>query len=137
MIGEPMTVDGLESYIRDLSTELFSGRANMRAIARYAERLQGISPYGRCVVARFSATGDCLGASIDGVDSDKPVALYSDMEQIGDGYNVGDDGARYRRYKPGQRTWWLMVGDEVAFVSTCKPMRTVMDDVVVYEWRKE
>lgn len=128
-----MTVEGLESYIRDLDTQLFSGRANMRAIARYAERLQQVGPYGRHVVVRYSTTGDCLGASIDGIDSDKPAVLFFDVENLDGGYLV-IDGTRYKRPKLGQRTWWLLLGDEVAFVSTCKPTRTVANGMVVYEW---
>lgn len=128
-----MTVEGLESYIRDLDTQLFSGRANMRAIARYAERLQQVGPYGRHVVVRYSTTGDCLGASIDGIDSDKPAVLFFDVENLDGGYLV-IDGTRYKRPKLGQRTWWLLLGDEVAFVSTCKPTRTVTSGIVVYEW---
>ena len=136
MIGEPMTVEELEVHIDELNAQLSDDLANLRAIVRYAERLQQVGPYGKRVVVRFSTTGDCLGASIDGVESDKPAVLCGDAEQVDDGCDVGKDGTRYRRYKPGRRTWWLMIGDEVAFVSTCKPARTVVDGAVTYEWRE-
>lgn len=136
MNGKPMTVEELEAHIDDLNTQLSNERTSLRAIAHYAERLQGVGPYGKCVVVRYSATGDCLGASIDGIESDKSAALWVDVEQVDDGYDVGKDGARYRRYKPGRKTWWLMLGDEVAFVSTRKPTRTATGDMVVFEWRE-
>jgi len=134
ILGEPMTVEELEAHIGDLNTQLSNERDSLRAIARYAERLQQVGPYGRHVVVRYSTTGDCLGASIDGIDSDKSVALFSDVEQVDDGYDVGKDGTRYRRYMVGQKTWWLMLGDEVAFVSTRKPARTSTGDTIVYAW---
>lgn len=133
MIGEPMTIEELEAHIGDLNTQLSNERTSLRAIARYAERLQGVGPYGRHVVVRYSTTGDCLGASIDGIDSDKPAVLFFDVENLDGGYLV-IDGTRYKRPKLGQRTWWLLLGDEVAFVSTRKPARTVTSGIVVYEW---
>lgn len=134
MIGAPMTVKELEAYIDDLDTQLSGEHASLRAIARYAERLQQVRPYGKHVVVRFSTTGDCLSVSIDGVENDKPAALYSNVEQVDDGYDIGKDGAHYRRYMVGQKTWWLLLGDEVAFVSTRKPARTATNGMVVYEW---
>jgi len=134
MIGEPMTVEELEVHIDELNAQLSDDLANLRAIVRYAERLQQVGPYGKRVVVRFSTTGDCLGASIDGVESDKPAAFFYEAETLDDGYDVSKDGTRYRRYKPGQKTAWLLLGNEVAFVSTRKPVRTEIGDTVTYEW---
>ena len=62
MNGEPMTVEELEAHIGELDAQLSNDLANLRAIARYAERLQQVGPYGKHVVARFSTTGGCRGA---------------------------------------------------------------------------